>query len=971
MDVINIIEQSFLEYSTDIFLSVADLKYTYGEIDVITKKIAGWLQTNTKINQRIVLIADHSIGAIIYCIAILRSGRTYIPISSEFPYKKINSLVSQCDPDLILLANEFRDQHNFTFRYIETKLPDFNDQSDLYILPTVDYSHVLYSIFTSGTTNKPKLVEVLNRGIYNLCKEQRKKFNMKQGAKVLQFASISFDASIAEILVTLYSGAELTLPEKKYVSWLKNVNDLLENSGCDIITLPPSVYNRLTTEAKKNIHTIIFAGEYLSDSILYEAKKFSHIINAYGPTEATVCFSINENVSGSNSIGKPIEGFSALIYNEENSIYSYGGKGELVIAGEGVGKGYYSNPELTFKKFRFVDDKPVYHTGDFVKIENDEIWYLGRSDFEVKLLGHRINLESLEIHISNLLKMPCILLVENNILYALFQGNCASSEEKIKEDLKSNLAHWEIPSIIKFVPQFPVTINGKIDRKALQSDSGLIKEQSLIVSNFSEFIIYLHENVQFLNDISTITKLIKDANFIKKEELLNEISNNICLISNIERNYDTLKICIIDTLREFLTLLFTKTLQTKIDPNLGIYDLGGTSLSIAILYTNIADLFSSIDVSSIFQKLDYNVSINRFIDIFCKEDINTSDRSEQISIVNYFFDQIDSLEENSYLESANNEAVVITGASGFIGAHILNDLLNSSDKNIICISNSLDKVEFINRFCRRFNILETQKERIIVTSYAELNRYIENQKIESIFKLHTINRIIHCGFEVNHLKNFENLCRVNLTTTLLIAKLAIIKKTNLIQFLSALSIGADNYEFSFDRLFDIKESYSQVKFIAENMFYKLIKHKVNIHLLRLGLVYGHNKNEEIYLAKDNFFNLLAYSKKIGKFPNFSGVVPFCHVKDIVRCIEEHKKINKSLYKNVVTAVYESHQIVEEIFGGDIDLCSIEEWTERLDKDKEFDRSISFLLRKNINNIGTFFNLGHYKRDFLKDIIPSI
>lgn len=327
---------------------------------------------------------------------------------------------------------------------------------------------VAYSIFTSGSTGRPKLVNVGHAGIENLCRAQTRLFGVKPGHRMLQFSSLSFDASVAEILVAVYAGARLVVPEWGGGSWLSAVGRHLREYGCDIITVPPSVYARLDDEARKAIGTVVFAGEALTEVEFRAAARYSRVLNAYGPTEGTVCFSVAEPSRFTASIGRPIDGYTARVYDAERDAYADAGRGELVLVGAGVAIGYEGRPSDGTGPFTTVDGSPAYRTGDEVELRDGELYYLGRLDEQIKRLGHRIGLTELGGWLAQLMGTSVVLLADGTSLIMAHTAVDRPAEE-LKSWLRELLPPWETPDVLLALPELPVTHSGKADKAALRA----------------------------------------------------------------------------------------------------------------------------------------------------------------------------------------------------------------------------------------------------------------------------------------------------------------------------------------------------------------------------------------------------------------------------------------------------------------------------------------------------------------------
>ncbi|WP_068256336.1 AMP-binding protein [Rathayibacter tritici] len=437
-------------------------QWTYRELDEVTRRRAARL-AETPTGGRVALVGEHSADAIVWALAVLRSGRIYTPINPNTPTPRIvESLTAAHVTSVICLDGEqevtLRGRGPWTL--VDAEMASETAEA----ASRVASSAVAYSIFTSGSTGQPKLVDVGHEGIGALCRSQREAFGLRAGDRVVQFASLSFDASIAEILVTLAAGATLVVPAHHGGPWLPSVERHLAEHGCDLITLPPSVYARLGRSARERIGTVVFAGEALHAAEFEEASAHSRVLNAYGPTEATVCFSIYESSQFSTSIGRPIDGFAALV-RVDGSLRE-NGRGELVLLGPGVALGYAVGGDEHGGPFTVLDGMRAYFSGDDVEIVDGVIFYRGRIDDQIKRLGHRISPVDVESRIARTAAGSAVLVANDDEL-VLVREQSSLSEEVLRNSLSETLAPWEMPDRVVSIPALPLTDNGKIDRAAV------------------------------------------------------------------------------------------------------------------------------------------------------------------------------------------------------------------------------------------------------------------------------------------------------------------------------------------------------------------------------------------------------------------------------------------------------------------------------------------------------------------------
>ncbi|NJK63589.1 MAG: amino acid adenylation domain-containing protein, partial [Synechococcaceae cyanobacterium SM2_3_1] len=376
------------------------IQLSYAELNAQANRLARHLQTLGVGPEVLVgLCVERSIEMIVGLLAILKAGGAYVPLDPAYPQERLRLILQ--DPQLAILISQ---------RPLQARLPHLHDQSICWIdkteiwanaspenlIHSTNPENLAYVIYTSGSTGQPKGVMVQHRGLINLAQAQIKIFGVSSESRVLQFASINFDASISEIVMALGSGARLCLASPATLLPGDPLIQTLEAQAITHVTLPPSVLAVLPVQDLPDLTTLIVAGEACSADLVAKWGKGRRFFNAYGPTEATVCTTIAVCEQGPPPIGRPIANTQAYILDPHLNPVPVGVPGELHIGGIGLARGYLNRPELTQQKFipnPFSDlpEARLYKTGDLARYLRDgTIEYLGRMDDQVKIRGYRI-----------------------------------------------------------------------------------------------------------------------------------------------------------------------------------------------------------------------------------------------------------------------------------------------------------------------------------------------------------------------------------------------------------------------------------------------------------------------------------------------------------------------------------------------------------------------------------------------------
>ncbi len=265
-------------------------------------------------------------------------------------------------------------------------------------------SNLAYVIYTSGSTGKPKGVMLEHRGLVNLINAQIRMYDVRPTSRVLQFASLSFDASVAEIWRALGSGACLCMASSQALLPGPELVQLLADQQVTHTTLPPSVLSLLPDASLPSLRTVVVGGDTCPAELVTRWAPGRHFFNGYGPTEATVCTTVARCLAeeGKPSIGRPIANMQAYVLDTRLQLLPVGAPGELYLGGDGLARGYGNRPGLTAERFvphpfSQVPGARLYKTGDQARwLADGNIEFLGRIDSQVKVRGFRIELGEIE-----------------------------------------------------------------------------------------------------------------------------------------------------------------------------------------------------------------------------------------------------------------------------------------------------------------------------------------------------------------------------------------------------------------------------------------------------------------------------------------------------------------------------------------------------------------------------------------------
>ncbi|EEP74976.1 conserved hypothetical protein [Micromonospora sp. ATCC 39149] len=856
---------------TDIFrrhherpaLRTAGRAWTYAELDRLTNALAGRIDRECAPGRRVLVVGEHSAEAVIWALAAMRSGAVHTPMSPGLPVDRFEDSVRVAQAGLVVCLDR-----ESLVRADKAGVPALYSGDVGWPTEVTERrpsgSPVAYSIFTSGSTGVPKLVDVGHGGLLNLCRSLRRLLDITPGEQVLQFASLSFDASISEILGTLYAGATLVVPVRDQASWLGSVSRHLAEHGCDLAMLSPSVYARLDDAARRRIRKIEFCGEALGKAEFDRAIQHSRVFNAYGPTEATVCFSLAELTSFTPAIGTPIDGFRALVHDPETGDHSTSGTGELVIVGEGVALGYVGGRAEEQRVFRTLDGERAYYTGDRVTLHDGTLSYLGRIDEQVKRLGHRVNLAHVESHLSARLdrEVALVRLGEEVVLVTTADG---ATEEALMARVRSWLPAWEAPDRIAFVDTLPLATSGKLDKNAL-------RERIAAGSGGAS-----------AND---------------------------------------------PELRQVLDVV-TTVLGHQIDPNTSIFDAGGSSLAMIQIQVKLSQIYGEQAVEAAFAALDYDFVVVDFL-----RHLHGADVVRRESPAETVFRQVETelaalraelpllRRETRRATQAPDQAgrtVLLTGVSGFIGGHVLDQLLPTGRPVLVVSTTGSDRVLAEHR--ARFGHDAADYDLVRVIGYGDLERWVDQREGPAL------DGVAHCGYQVNHLLPLDSQMAGSVRNTVLVVRAAAAFGARSFAFLSAASAGEHFEPLSAAALGAVADPYSRSKLICEGYVNALADVGCAVDCYRAGLVYGHQDGDRSYLKDDWFTGLIALARRLRAMPRLEGYVPVCDVRELSRTLLAAIDGRSSGSAVVVHRTYELAELLHHAGLSPTDVLPPAEWFE--------------------------------------------
>lgn len=459
-----------------------DKTLTYRELDELTTQLAVYLHKTFQIGpeDQVGVMINRSELMMVYPLSVMKTGAGYMPLDPHFPTERLTFMCDDAGVGLILSENNL----------IEEKLPDypvnrFNSRQiselpaatteEAAALPVANAHNRLVTLFTSGTTGKPKAVELEHYGIVNFCYWYVHEFGLTMSDRVAGYANFGFDAHMIDLYPSILAGSTVYIFDEAMRMDMTAMNSYMEENAITAAFLTTQI-GCIISEINHSLRVLSTGGEKMPPITPPDYR----FLNVYGPTECSL-FSTFYDVPGyfeGNLIGRPLTNYQLYIIDQANKLVPEGASGELLIGGQGVARGYLNRPELTAEKFISFRPTPnsepirAYRSGDLVRWDPDgNIEYLGRIDKQVKLRGLRIELGEIE---NRVLAFPGILQAvvdvkgkTNQQLCCYYTSESSIDIDSLKEQLSTVLTDYMVPEVYIQLDKLPLNPNGKVDRRAL------------------------------------------------------------------------------------------------------------------------------------------------------------------------------------------------------------------------------------------------------------------------------------------------------------------------------------------------------------------------------------------------------------------------------------------------------------------------------------------------------------------------
>ena len=846
---------------------------TYSKLNLKSNFIAEMLR-NKGIKQGDVIGVNlnRNIELITYMLAILKIGAIYMPMYTNYPKERLEYMLKNSSAKMLITNKETE----IDFEGIRENAVSFEKIKELKQLSKNDEKltseKVAYIIYTSGSTGKPKGVQIKDKNLINFVQSFKKYYDNKISTNdnFLATTNISFDVSIWEIFMPLLNGATLVLYEEEIITDIISYVKSIQKNNITALYIPPNileeVYSLLKEKENIQINKMLVGVEPIQKRTLnkyFQKNPNIKIINGYGPTETTICCTALDykpySENGIVSIGKPLINDNIYIVNSDYNFQPIGIPGEIYVTGNGVGLGYINKKIETEKNFleNIFDNesKKMYKTGDIAKWNEDgTIDFIGRNDSQVKISGHRIELNEINhmiMEYPNVIKSYTTILkkADKDYIVSYYIAEKQILPQNINSFLKEKIADYAIPNFLIQLEKFPLTPNGKVDKTKLPT-------------NFSSKVEYVEPRDEFEEKL---------ANIFKKLFMLKKVG---------------------------------------IDDN--FFELGGDSLT-AIkfqvealnegLKITYADIFSKPTIRKLSEEKNKKVSFK-------------TDKDYNFEKINELISKNNATEINK-VEKQKVDNVLLIGATGFLGIHILEQLILENTKKIYCIVREKSFLDPVTRlknylefyFGNKYNNLIGNK--IIVIDGDITDKLLGQKNEENYTNLaNNIDCVINSAAIVKHYGNLKVFKDTNIIGTENVAEFC--RKFNKkLYYISTLSVSGNimtskdnekSIQFKENEFYinqDLDNVYIYSKFEAEKLILEKILNGLDACIIRIGNITNRYTDGkfQINVSENAFVNRIKSIIKLGVIQEellehsleFTPV-DYC-AKAIIKIVEYNTKFN--------------------------------------------------------------------------------
>ena len=954
-------EDSVEKNKNKIAVIAKDESITYDELNKRANKIAhSLIDLSVKTNDLVGLMIDRIANAYSLREGIMKSGAAFMSIDPKYPDDRVDYILKDSNAKYIVTKKEIYeerknllDNSNVKILFYDELLKNANDANPNVVIKSTD---ACYCLYTSGSTGKPKGVICMHGGAVNIASDtnisvQTKVFT-KDCSVVLGLAALTFDVSVGEHMIALHNGLTVALASEEEITNPLLLCDMIIKNKVDGFTCTPSYINNMldmqeTYAALRQIKGFQVGAETFPKQLLEKIRANGingRITNSYGPTEATVYCTTNFIDNPDKiTIGTPIQNYKIFMYDKYDNLLPPKVCGEVIIAGIGVAKQYIGREDLNKEKFIEKDGLRAYKSGDLAKWNYEgKIDFLGRMDNQVKLHGLRIELDEISnvINTYKSIKQSIAVVKQNSegedYLAAYFIASENIDIDDLYKHIKKYLTEYMVPQSIMQLDKFPMNVNGKVDKKALPDP-----------------------------DVKVEKKVVKEAGTELQKTILE---------------------------------IFRYALNNK---NIGVDDdffkLGGTSLTASKIAMKAMTLKLPISYADVF---DYP-TVSELEKLVASKTGQTSNKTiDEVKSEEIKSDEKEPLDKNEVKKALENNVVskvddiksgdigdvLLTGATGFLGIHVLKYLLDNTDKKIYCLIRK-GKMSSLEAKMKNYLVyyFDDSMDQVFGKRLFLISGDITEKENIDLLSEYNFDTVINCAACVKHFVNDDTLTNVNVNGVKNLIDFCVENNKRLVH-VSTVSVAGETYEGSDisaefiteDKLYfgqDLSNKYVHTKFLAEEAILTAVSEKnLRAKIVRVGNLMSRYSDGEfqINFVTNAFMKKLKAYISMHKF-SVASMDELCEFSPIDSTAEAIVRLAGTNDEFTVFEACNDHYVymgdviyVMNKIGFDIKVVSDKDFNDSLSKymaDENTNEAVSVLISYNKENMAKKNIFIAYNNDF--------
>jgi len=874
-------EQSVATYPNRIALTFEDAQLTYSELNEKANALAHKLRKlGIKPDDYIAIVAKPSTQMIIGIYGIIKAGGAYVPIDPSYPTERVAYIIEDSNPKVVLTYQATIKTSKLMIDLGEVSLCKEATSNLVHLNQPSD---LIYCMYTSGTTGKPKGVMVEHRNVVNYVYSCIEQINLTREDCVLQQSTPTFDIFVEEVFPILFLGGKLAMITKSQMLDQSSLITFIKKHGVTLISVTPQLLKLLNGYHENlGVKRYISGGDVLRHEDVDVLATQSTIYNGYGPTECTVAttfyqYDVTDNYK-TIPIGKPITNAQVYIMND-GQLCGIGIPGELCIGGEGVARGYLNRPELTNEKFirNPYSEGKLYKTGDLARFLPDgNIEYLGRKDDQIKIRGYRIELGEIEHVFRKIEDVTDVAVIvrpdkhDEAAIHAYFIAKIQLDLNWIKAELKKSLPVYMIPPYVKQIDEIPVTLSGKLNRLALPTIELDLEEDYLGAANpVEQKIIHAYAHALALDPL------------------------------------------LISTRRNF-------------------FQLGGDSISLlrAIMILrkefeiNLEDFYSELSISELSELITNKETHSKEVDLVKEKRYTNKALNEENNVLAYQ-ESLAELKQTSSVVDVKRKKMLLLGATGFLGAHLLLELLETTQHLIVAIVRGKDEKESIHHLretCRFYfdaDILEKYGDRIVVYQGDLSEASLGLEKAPYLTLSQQVDTIMNAASNVKHYGKYDDFYKVNVLGVKHLIDFQRVGREKTLVHCSTVSLASgyienlENFTYTEDTLslpVDYDSVYLKTKAEAEALLFEARAAGLKNTIIRLGNLQTNTKTGKFQINDlDNAFMTQAKGfLKLGIAPDVDYPFDYTPINDAAQaCV---RLMDIVIATNPIYHIYNPHLV---------------------------------------------------------------